>query len=295
MSLKTMIPKPVRDVLRRPYYAIRRAPADIADALLERRLRARFREDGLGVRVRIVDDFAPAIHLSALQQALYFSHEPEIRAEVRHFMGVVREVVREGPCRFLDIGASHGLLSLAAVHAGGEAARVLALEPSPRAFANLRWHFDRLPPGQAEALQVAAGAHEGTLDLYPADATTPMMYCTPQPHTQATPTTVPVTTLDALRDRQGFRPTVLKVDVEGFELEVLRGAGRVLAEDRPALFLEIHGAMLADRGLAPRAVLDLVREAGYRIEAVDGPTDEQIARIEAGFTRRFLCRPSRTS
>jgi FkbM family methyltransferase len=292
MSLKTMIPGPVRDVLRRPYYAIRRAPADVADALLKRRLRGQFREDGPGVRVRIVDDFAPAIHLSALRPALLIRHEPELRAEVRHLMEVVREVARERPCRFLDVGAQYGLISLAVVHAGGEPTRVLALEPSPRAFANLKWHFDRLPPGRAEALQVAAGAHEGTLELNPPDETSTMMYCTPQPHTQASTTTVPVTTLDALRDRQGFRPTVLKVDVEGFELDVLRGAGRVLAEDRPILFLEIHGTMLADRGLAPRAVLDLVREAGYRVEAIDGPTDEQIARTEAGFTRRFLCQPS---
>jgi FkbM family methyltransferase len=295
MSLKTMIPRPVRDVLRRPYYAIRRAPADVADALLERRLRGQFREDGPGVQVRIVDDFAPSIHISALHQALVIRRAPKPRAEVRHLMEVIREVAREGPCRFLDVGASHGLFSMAVVHAGGEATQVLALEPSPQAFANLKWHFDRLPKGRPEALQVAAGEHEGTLELYPSDATSTMMYCIPQPHTKTTTTTVPVTTLDALRDRQGFRPNVLKVDVEGFELEVLRGAGRVLAEDRPILFLEIHGSMLAARGLAPRAVLDLVREAGYRVEAIGGPTDEQIARTEDGFTCHFLCRPSRTS
>jgi hypothetical protein len=48
-----------------------------------------------------------------------------------------------------------------------------------------------------------------------------------------------MTTLDDLRARYAA-PTILKIDVEGFESEVLRGGGRVLSEDGPALLIELH-------------------------------------------------------
>ena len=55
-------------------------------------------------------------------------------------------------------------------------------------------------------------------------------------------------------------PDIIKIDVEGAELEVLEGASRALAEFHPVVFLEIHGTQLhADC----RAFL-LAR--GYRIE-----------------------------
>ena len=57
---------------------------------------------------------------------------------------------------------------------------------------------------------------------------------------------VPSTTLDScIYGEKGLRPpSVVKIDVEGAELEVLHGASRALSEFHPKIFLEIHGTQL---------------------------------------------------
>jgi FkbM family methyltransferase len=60
------------------------------------------------------------------------------------------------------------------------------------------------------------------------------------------------------------RPTVIKVDVEGYELEVIRGMHEVLNHVR-ALFLEIHFQILEDRGmrLAPATLIKELKQLGF--------------------------------
>jgi hypothetical protein len=71
---------------------------------------------------------------------------------------------------------------------------------------------------------------------------------------------VPMTTLDAATDALGLtRVALLKIDVEGAELDVLAGAGRVIARDRPVLCIEVHTA----RNL--RGALSRLRAGGYCI------------------------------
>ncbi|MEM8552583.1 MAG: FkbM family methyltransferase, partial [Pseudomonadota bacterium] len=73
---------------------------------------------------------------------------------------------------------------------------------------------------------------------------------------------VPVVRLDAYF--VGKRaPNVMKVDVEGFELEVLRGAEGILRSG-PALFVELHESM-ADFGASPRDVLTILFDHGYTV------------------------------
>ena len=72
---------------------------------------------------------------------------------------------------------------------------------------------------------------------------------------------IEIRTLD---DESGLKPPdLVKVDVEGFELEVLKGAGRTL-ERKPDLFLEMHGADPEDKARRVHAIVDHLWEAGYR-------------------------------
>jgi len=78
-----------------------------------------------------------------------------------------------------------------------------------------------------------------------------------------------VTTLDREIERFGI-PGVVKIDVEGHELEVLRGAPKLLREHRPVILLELHLDMLETRGIRPAEVVDILRAAGYRFETCAG-------------------------
>jgi FkbM family methyltransferase len=88
---------------------------------------------------------------------------------------------------------------------------------------------------------------------------------------------VPLTTLDAFAQQEGLsRLDFLKADVEGWEVNVLKGGLATLAKHRPALFLEISDASLARAGAKPTDIWDILRPLGYRalrapdFVAVDG-------------------------
>ena len=88
---------------------------------------------------------------------------------------------------------------------------------------------------------------------------------------------VPLTTLDAFAQQEGLsRLEFLKADVEGWEVNVLKGGLATLAKHRPALFLEISDASLARAGAKPTDIWDILRPLGYRalrapdFVAVDG-------------------------
>jgi hypothetical protein len=72
------------------------------------------------------------------------------------------------------------------------------------------------------------------------------------------PVRVPVTTLDALVAAQGLaRVDLVKVDVEGFEGDVLDGAADTIARHRPAFILEFNAwTLMCNRNANPRTVLE---------------------------------------
>jgi FkbM family methyltransferase len=64
-------------------------------------------------------------------------------------------------------------------------------------------------------------------------------------------------------------PEFIKVDVEGLELDVLRGASQVLRDHRPELFIELHGSTLENKVQNANAVMDLLFDYGYSIYDVE--------------------------
>lgn len=68
---------------------------------------------------------------------------------------------------------------------------------------------------------------------------------------------VPMVRLDDFVQAEGLAPDFLKIDVEGYELGVLRGAEKILSSKRPAVMVEVQ----ADH----QAIFDLLRAHGYRL------------------------------
>src|SRR5439155_5376932 len=77
---------------------------------------------------------------------------------------------------------------------------------------------------------------------------------------------VPALTLDGWHERQNppRDPDLIKIDVEGAEVEVLQGAERVLAASRPRVYLAIHGDQQAARCRA------LLARHGYTLTTARG-------------------------
>lgn len=168
---------------------------------------------------------------------------------------------------FVDVGANHGTHSLLFLAHG---IPTLTFEPNAECH---RYFEDacRLNDFGRRLEPVAVGATHGDLRfVYPTDET---WLGSADPAVIATfsgPTTtfnVPVRTLDDYLPELSAAPgrMLLKIDVEGLEASVLRGAARVLSERQPMILFESWGG--AVRESHRRAVFDLLAAHGYEIRA----------------------------
>ncbi len=83
---------------------------------------------------------------------------------------------------------------------------------------------------------------------------------------------------------EGFAPALVKIDVEGAELHVLRGAAETLARHRPVVVFE-HGQGAAEHyGATSGEVWDVLAAAGLRVFDLAGEGPYSRARFEESFT-----------
>jgi FkbM family methyltransferase len=150
----------------------------------------------------------------------------------------------------VDVGAHIGYYTLLASREVGPTGRVYAIEPSSRVFGLLSANLELNAAANVTALNVAAGEQEGKAVLYEAPGPSPLTssLCSRMldaPHgaraEEFVATEVPLVAVDDVVPADLFpRVRVVKVDVEGYEVEVLRGIENLLrASDRIAVFVEM--------------------------------------------------------
>lgn len=164
---------------------------------------------------------------------------------------------------FLDVGANVGIFTVLARTAG---ASVISVEPSPAAFLALKRNV--LSNGYASEVDlrnIAVSDHCGRAAFSSADAdTTNHLLASNEAHSSID---VPLTTLDTVVS--GRRVTLLKMDIEGYELPALRGASSLLASpDLKALIVEVNQS--SDRyGYSSDDLLNIISAAGFASVAYD--------------------------
>ena len=160
----------------------------------------------------------------------------------------------------LDVGANIGLAALALAPLLPQG-RILAVEPSPATAAALRRTLAlNALEGRVAVEAVALGAVPGEAEFHAArhSAGAHLLEAGTLGGAGLPRLRVPVDTVDALvaRHRLG-RLDLIKIDVEGFETEVLDGAAATLARFRPVVFAEFNAWVLqCNRRANPRAVLE---------------------------------------
>lgn len=161
------------------------------------------------------------------------------------------------PGLIVDAGAHDGLLALPLARLPG--ARVLAFEPLPAAFARLVTAGAGLPNLEARPQALGDAPGELALTVPVVDGVALEQWASTvkdfaaHPHVGRQRVMVPVVTLDSLALPQ---LSALKIDAEGAEYEVLRGARQTLRRCRPLLTLELEERHRAGATWAVPAFLD---------------------------------------
>jgi FkbM family methyltransferase len=185
--------------------------------------------------------------------------------------------------RMIDIGANFGLMTLHASRAVGASGSVIALEPHPRTFRRLEQNLRRNGCKNVSAINAAAGEVAGTLELFdtPAYESGQASFVA---HTDdgVSAGHVEVRLLDDMVPRSSAR-TFIKIDVEGFEYQVLRGASETIKAD-PIICMECDPGLNPDSAnalAAYRLVMATDRYGAYRFKNSKFRSEPTLAVTEA--------------
>jgi len=153
------------------------------------------------------------------------SYEPQVQ-------DLIGRTLRPGGV-FVDVGANIGTFTIPAADHVGPSGKVVAIEASPNVFGVLQKNVALNNIGNVKLICAAAGSSNDEARFYPAP-TDHFGMGSRAPQFNATPISVPCVTLDSLVREFGL-PSVdlIKIDVEGFELDVLKGAIELLGRERP--------------------------------------------------------------
>ena len=183
-----------------------------------------------------------------------------------------RAAVRPGTT-VLDVGANVGAYTLLFATWVGGAGRVFAFEPSPAACAGLRAHV-RLNDFADRVIVVEAAA-AGTVGrapfaVHPSGGASTLALGSLAGVPQIT---VATETIDSVCKAHGLLPAVIKIDVEGAELDVLKGARHTLALPGLHVFVEFHPAAWRQAGITRADVEREIAEHGLTVEPLDPAFD----------------------
>jgi FkbM family methyltransferase len=194
----------------------------------------------------------------------------------------LREFIPEGSV-VIDVGANVGFFAIRFAQWNGSG-EVIAIEPEERNYRALIAALRRQGVlERVRAVQAVAAEKQGTMflkinRLHPADHKLSL---------DDSGLKVAAVRLDDLVKHKGLaKPSLIKIDVQGAEMRVLRGASQILEQSGPALFIELSEAGLQAFGSSVAETIDYLAQRGYAPYSLMGAgphrkssTEEIIARV----------------
>jgi FkbM family methyltransferase len=167
---------------------------------------------------------------------------------------------------FVDVGANHGSFSIVASQAVGPKGFVVAIEPQKRLAALIEKSLAANAPCRYQVHRVACGDRTDEVDFYvpigsSGGAGVFREFSALPRHRKFS---VSMRRFDDAVDWNNFPGQVfVKVDVEGSEMNFLRGAGEMIRARKPRMMLEINPASRAASGEKRNAMVAYLQELGY--------------------------------
>jgi FkbM family methyltransferase len=192
------------------------------------------------------------------------------RRELEEFLAL-----SAGCSSFVDIGASGGFFSVLFAASRRDAATVLSIEPDPGARevledlrtknprSGVKWEID------PTAVMTATGTALFVSSGYGAEIVSPTAIrnaqkCAAENNLHSSILELQCATLPDLLARHSVSPDLLKIDIESCEYEVVESSLDALRVWKPKIMLELHVALLGQRGKDPQLLLQSLASIGYR-------------------------------
>lgn len=182
-----------------------------------------------------------------------------------------RKLIREGDT-VVDVGANIGLWVMGAAKRAGESGKVHAIEPIPDNYSRLVSNLELNGLGSVETAKIAIADRSGRSTMFRPDYDNSGHPTLARREGVEHPIEVEALTLDEYCSRSGIEKLdFLKVDVEGAELLVFRGAKETLSTERaPAILFEVNEETAARLDSSTADVKALLRDLGYDLYRYDG-------------------------
>jgi FkbM family methyltransferase len=214
----------------------------------------------------------------ANRRGVVYEIDPADAIDLATYLGVyerdtylaLARLVRSGDV-VLDIGANSGVHTLPLARMVGDAGRVVAFEPTNFAFARLRHNLQLNPAIAGRVTPVLAylsdGQHGRPSGFYARWRLDEVGDQHPlHKGSLEEANNAEAWTLDGYVAVAGIdRVAVIKLDVDGFECDVLRGATELLRRDRPAIVTELCPYALEEHGASVQQLIGVLSDHGYSI------------------------------
>jgi FkbM family methyltransferase len=195
----------------------------------------------------------------------------------------LQKLMIKGKC-FFDIGGNVGLISLMVNQICAGDVKIYIFEPAPDNFKLLKDNIKMNGIDNAILNNVAVSSDSSgtlTLNLYEDQAYNSVYLLDRVPFRSKIK--VPVLSIDGYIEKQKISPDtieLIKIDVEGYEYNVFKGALKLLTEYSPKILCEISYANLAKSGLSPYDVISSLLSFGYRCYVYENKSFRDIINIK---------------
>jgi len=183
---------------------------------------------------------------------------------------ILESMINEGNLVF-DVGANIGDLTLNMAKKLGTEGKVYAFEPDPTNFEILKQNISRNSLKNIQLNNIGFGSESGSFQLHRIDdRNRGRNRILPNENDSTNSSSVKISTIDNFVAENNISSIdLIKIDVEGFEYNVLKGAKNTLKQLKPKLFVEISSENLHEQGLGVKDCVDLLINMGYSLKHAD--------------------------
>jgi FkbM family methyltransferase len=178
----------------------------------------------------------------------------------------VKDQVKQG-MQIIDIGAHIGLFSVCTSQLVGPSGKIISFEPTLGTFDLLKNTLRLNDCTNVIPRDEAVGSTPGKATFYVSDA---IAGCNSNSLVKINEKgqagyEVTITTIDNICRDYNLKPGLVKIDVEGAELDVLKGATNTLKTARPLIILGLHPGFIKTKGDSLKEIWDVLTGNNYKV------------------------------